>query len=95
MTGGSMSGDSMAGGSMDHDFCTWLFHHLSEYVDAEFQKEICTQVEVHMLECPSCRALVHTMRGTMEIVQEGSAQCIPPACLQRIRERVLKGRESA
>ena len=90
-----MTGGDHTGGNMEQDFCTWLFHHLSEYIDLEMKREVCTEVEAHVVQCPSCSALIKTMRGTVEIVQEGAGECIPPACLERIKDRLLKGREPA
>jgi RNA polymerase sigma-70 factor (ECF subfamily) len=90
-----MSSESLDGESMDKDICTWIFNHLSEYVDAELQTDVCDQLESHMGECPSCRALVHTMRGTVGLVHDLSTRTIPAECLNRIRERLLKGRNPA
>lgn len=95
MTGGEHTDGNPIGGNMERDLCTWLFHHLSEYIDLEMKREVCSQVEAHVVQCPSCSALVKTMQGTVEIVHDGAGQGIPSSCLERIKDRLLKGREPA
>jgi predicted anti-sigma-YlaC factor YlaD len=85
----------MGGEGMGDDLCIWLLKHLSEYLDLELRTEACTRLESHMVECPSCRALVSTMRGTVGIVQDLSSHTIPPECLRRIRERVFERPDQA
>jgi len=80
---------------MDTDLCTWIYNHLSEYLDAEMQTDVCEQLETHILECSSCRALLRTMKGTVEIVHELPERAISQRCLDRIKDQVLKGREPA
>ena len=80
---------------MDGDLCTWIFHHLSEYLDREMQSEVCVQLEEHVKECSSCRALLHTMRGTVDMVHTMPQAGMSEECLSRIRDRVLRGRGTA
>jgi RNA polymerase sigma-70 factor (ECF subfamily) len=80
---------------MDRDFCSWVLQHLSEYIDREMQSDVCEELEAHLLECPSCRTLHQTMDGTVGMVHDLSQRAIPADCLNRIRERLLKGRGPA
>lgn len=81
--------------TMDGDFCSWVLHHLSDYIDREMQSDLCVQLEAHLLECSSCRVLHQTMDGTVGLVRDLSEYRMPPECLNRIRDRLLKGRGTA
>jgi len=74
---------------MDTDLCTWIYHHLSEYLDTELPGSTCEQLEAHVQECTSCRALLHTMKDTVEMVHEFSGKPIPERCLTRLRAKLF------
>ncbi len=78
---------------MQKDLCTWVFHHLSDYLDHEMQKDLCAQVEEHVRECVSCRALLGNMQNTVELLHQVGGPRLPEACLNRIREQVLRLRD--
>lgn len=78
---------------MQKDLCTWVFHHLSEYLDHEMQADVCQQVDDHVRECVSCRALLGNMQNTVDLLHEMAGPHLPEACLNRIREKVLRSRE--
>jgi anti-sigma factor (TIGR02949 family) len=54
----------------DHDQCSRLLGNLSEYIDGDLQKELCSQIEEHMKTCENCRVVVDTLRKTVELYEK-------------------------
>ena len=77
----------MADGTMgEHDpLCDELLSQLSTYIDGEAAMDVCAALEQHLAECPDCRALVVTMRKTVQLAHE----LPPPALTNAAKGRLL------
>lgn len=70
----------------EHTFiCRELLSELSAYIDGEAAADVCAAIEGHLAACADCRALVDTMRKTMQLAHE----LPPPALTDAAKERLL------
>jgi anti-sigma factor (TIGR02949 family) len=71
----------------EHKNCRQLLGSLSEYVDGELDKELCSVLEQHLEGCEDCRIVVDTLRKTVYLYHESAqADAIP----SDIRKRLYK-----
>jgi anti-sigma factor RsiW len=66
--------------------CKQLLGSLSEYIDGELQADLCAQIESHLQDCDNCRIVVNTLRKTIEIYEQTSADSVqlPNAIRERL-----------
>jgi anti-sigma factor RsiW len=65
--------------------CRELLAELSAYLDGEAAAEVCAAVEGHLEGCADCRALVDTMRKSVQL-----ARALPePVLTSEAKERLL------
>jgi len=65
--------------------CKKDFKRLSEYLDGELDEVACREIEQHFQECPECRACVESMKKTIQLCREASAEEIPEQARNRLR----------
>jgi anti-sigma factor (TIGR02949 family) len=69
--------------------CRDLLNGISDYLDDELRREICQELEAHLVECPDCKVYVDTMKGTVALVRDlGNGRC-EEAMVVRLRSRIL------
>ncbi len=71
----------------DHKNCRKLLGSLSDYVDGELSKELCSVIDTHMKDCEDCRIVVDTLRKTVDIYHMTSEDENLPG---DIKERLFK-----
>jgi anti-sigma factor RsiW len=49
----------------EHNNCRQLLGSLSDYVDGDLDKELCSVLEHHLEDCEDCRIVVDTLRKTV------------------------------
>lgn len=69
-----------------HLRCGQLLGNLSDYVDGDLAQALCAEIERHLAECENCRVVVNTLRKTVEIVHQTSAEEPLP---EGVHERLL------
>lgn len=68
-----------------HKDCKKLLGSLSEYVDGELDKELCTVLEQHLEDCEDCRIVVDTLRKTVYLYHAtAESENIPIDIRQRL-----------
>ncbi len=67
--------------------CHELISSLSDFVNGELEAELCAKIESHIAECPNCRIVVDTLRKTITLYQQTSAQTEMP---NEVRSRLFK-----
>ncbi len=72
--------------------CKELLRLLPDYLDREMQREICLELELHVLECPYCRSHVQTMQETVALASELAIPAVHHAWVAGLRERVLRAK---
>ncbi len=50
----------------DHD-CGHLLGDLSAYLDGEASEALCAEIREHLAHCEDCRAVVDTLRKTVQL----------------------------
>lgn len=72
----------------NHENCQTMLAYLSDYVDGELNKELCSQLETHLAQCPDCSIVVDTLKKTIYLYQNNSnsTEQIP----DDVRERLYK-----
>ncbi|HNY99776.1 MAG TPA: zf-HC2 domain-containing protein [Anaerolineaceae bacterium] len=74
---------------MEEHNCRIMISVLGEYVDGTLGAELCADLERHLATCPNCRVVVNTLRKTVEIIQETSAdEAMPQEARQRLFARL-------
>lgn len=73
---------------MPHDEnCRQLVEMLSDYVDGELAKDLCTELEKHLADCENCRVVVDTLRKTVYLYRVASSS---PSLPTDVRERLYR-----
>lgn len=70
------------------DTCKDVLENISRYLDGELDTTACDAIERHCLGCPSCGALVNSLRQTIGLCREAGATPLPDAVRQRAQESV-------
>lgn len=72
----------------DHSRCRSLLGSLSDYVDGTLEKELCEEIERHVAECQNCHVVVDTLRKTISLYHESTAETgeVPGV----VRERLFR-----
>jgi anti-sigma factor RsiW len=66
-------------------YCKQLLGSLSEYVDGELDKELCSALEHHLEDCEDCRIVVDTLRKTVYLYHTtANDEVISPDIRQRL-----------
>jgi len=52
---------------MDEHNCRHLLSELSAYVEGEASEALCTEIREHLAGCENCRAVVDTLRKTIQL----------------------------
>lgn len=71
---------------IEHSHCQELLSSLSDYVDGDLNPELCAELERHLQGCERCRVVVDTLKKTVELYQETSAEVAVPTA---VRERLF------
>jgi anti-sigma factor RsiW len=66
--------------------CQQLLGSLSDYIDGQLRSDLCAELEQHIKECDNCRVAVNTLRKTVELYQQTTAQTGLP---ESVRERLF------
>jgi anti-sigma factor (TIGR02949 family) len=71
-----------------HENCQTMLAYLSDYVDGELNKELCSQLETHLADCPDCSIVIDTLKKTIYLYQKNSNNTdhVP----DDVRERLYK-----
>jgi predicted anti-sigma-YlaC factor YlaD len=67
--------------------CGALLESLSDYVDGTLAAALCAELEKHIAECEDCRVVVDTVKKTIYLYHETSAQTTVP---EDVRERLFR-----
>ena len=71
----------------EHKNCRQLLGSLSEYVDGELSEALCSELEIHMVDCEDCRIVVDTLRKTVHLYH---ATAEPEDIPEDIRQRLYR-----
>lgn len=72
--------------------CRRLKALLGDYLDGELDAELCREMEHHLGDCGSCRAVVDTTRRTIELYCDERPLALPADVQQRLLERLRRER---
>ncbi len=65
--------------------CRAMFSRLSEFLDGELRDEVCGEIRAHMDGCEPCRALLASVRGTIDLGRTRPARPIPEEVRKELR----------
>jgi anti-sigma factor RsiW len=68
--------------------CNQVIAELANYLDDQIAAEIRRELDVHLAECQTCRALFDSTRKTITIVTESRSFELPESVSARILERI-------
>lgn len=68
----------------NHSECKRLLGTLSLYLDGEAEEALCTDIERHMAECPTCRIVLDTLSRTIKLYQEHGHATLPGGARRRL-----------
>jgi anti-sigma factor (TIGR02949 family) len=64
--------------------CKDVIGQLSDYLDAEAERDLCDQLERHFKTCPDCRVYVDTVKKTILLYRSAT----PLECPEEVRARL-------
>ena len=75
---------------MKHESCRHLLDSLSDYVDGSLGEVFCDEIERHIEDCENCRIVVDTLRKTVYLYHQSTAesQNMPQDVRQRLFRRL-------
>jgi anti-sigma factor RsiW len=50
--------------------CQSLLSQLSDYIDGELEKALCTEIERHLATCENCQVVVNTLAKTITLYRQ-------------------------
>ncbi len=68
--------------------CNQVIAELANYLDDQIAAEIRRELEFHLAQCQTCRALFDSTRKTITIVTESRSFELPESVSARILERI-------
>ena len=68
--------------------CEEVRRDLSDYIDGELQQSERTALELHLLECPQCTAVLASTRNVIQLYRDPRLFEMPSAIRQRLRDRL-------
>ena len=68
--------------------CNQVIAELANYLDDQIAAEIRREMEFHLAQCQTCRALFDSTRKTITIVTESRSFELPESVSARILERI-------
>ena len=72
---------------MKPEKCRHLLGSLSEYIDGALEEQLCTQLELHLADCPDCRIVVDTLNMTVSLYKQSADQASVP---DDVRQRLFR-----
>lgn len=70
--------------------CKQVLANISGYLDGELDGPACDAIEQHRRLCPSCSALVESLRETVGLCRQAASVPLPAAVRERARESVRR-----
>ena len=74
--------------SASPDTCKEILSNISSYLDGDLDATACDAIERHCGQCPSCAALVASLRETVGLCRQAGTTPLPEAVRERARESV-------
>jgi anti-sigma factor RsiW len=68
--------------------CTGILDSLSAFLDGDLGAVECEVIEQHCQRCPSCAAIIESMRQTIGLCRDAGQVPLPESVRLRARERV-------
>jgi anti-sigma factor RsiW len=70
--------------------CKGILANISGYLDGELDATACDAIERHCQVCPTCAALVKSLRETVGLCRQAGSTPLPDAVRQRARDSVRR-----
>jgi anti-sigma factor RsiW len=70
--------------------CKEIMANISGYLDGELATTACDAIEEHCRTCPSCAAIVESLRETVGLCRRAASTPLPDAVRERARENVRR-----
>jgi anti-sigma factor RsiW len=70
--------------------CDQVLAELAEYMDDQVAAEIRRELEIHLAQCQTCRALYDSARKTLTLVTDSRSFELPEDISARILEKIMK-----
>lgn len=64
--------------------CQHLLGELSAYIEGEASEALCAEIREHLADCENCRAVVDTLRKTVQLYHTLPQPDLPEAARQRL-----------
>jgi anti-sigma factor RsiW len=78
------AGTGAADAAQPDAMCRALLADLGAYLDSEATAEACAAIERHLAQCADCRALVDTLRKTVQLAHNLPHPALTAAARQRL-----------
>jgi predicted anti-sigma-YlaC factor YlaD len=69
---------------MDEHNCQHLLGELSAYIEGDASEALCAEIREHLADCENCRAVVDTLRKTVQLYHTLPQPDLPEAARQRL-----------
>ncbi|MEE9442274.1 MAG: zf-HC2 domain-containing protein [candidate division Zixibacteria bacterium] len=70
--------------------CRELAEMLSDYIDGELDKELCSELEAHLKGCKNCRLVFDSMKMTVRLCRNGVCEDLPAQFQEKFQQKMAK-----
>jgi anti-sigma factor RsiW len=68
--------------------CVELLCEISNYIDSDIEPALKARLELHIKNCPHCRAVLDGTRNTVRLLIDGEWYSLPSGFSERLRLRL-------
>ena len=72
--------------------CRMIFERLSEYIDGELPRDLCSRIDGHLDDCPPCKAFLASLERTVRLVERVENPRLPDEIRRSVREAYARYR---
>jgi RNA polymerase sigma-70 factor (ECF subfamily) len=66
--------------------CKRILEELNLYIDGELEKELCEELEAHLLGCDGCRIVLDTTQKTIRFYRDQTPMELPDSVRNRLHQ---------
>ncbi|MBX3345441.1 MAG: zf-HC2 domain-containing protein [Nitrospira sp.] len=71
-----------------------VLERLSAYLDDELSGDVCTEIRLHLGDCPNCEVFLDSLRQTVRLCQHRPSPPLSEKDRAALRRQILKAAEA-
>ena len=74
--------------------CVKVLERLSAYLDDELSGDVCSEIRMHLGDCPNCEVFLDSLRQTVHLCQHRPSPPLSDKDRAALRRQILKAAEA-